>query len=141
MQDSGLVEIASHSYNLHRGILGNPQGNMEPAAVTRLYDPKSASYETERHYQQRITGDLKQNNQLLTAHGLKSPRVMVWLYGHYNMQTVKIAKQLGMPVAISLDDGADSAKDSLGAAQPYSYRRQYDDCGFSSGDSKSSATF
>ncbi|UDM38990.1 poly-beta-1,6-N-acetyl-D-glucosamine N-deacetylase PgaB [Acinetobacter haemolyticus] len=114
MQDSGLVEIASHSYNLHRGILGNPQGNMEPAAVTRLYDPKSASYETERHYQQRITGDLKQNNQLLTAHGLKSPRVMVWPYGHYNMQTVKIAKQLGMPVAISLDDGADSAKDSLG---------------------------
>ncbi|MGB8696337.1 polysaccharide deacetylase family protein, partial [Acinetobacter sp.] len=44
MQDSGLVEIASHSYNLHRGILGNPQGNLEPAAVTRLYDPKSASY-------------------------------------------------------------------------------------------------
>ena len=39
---------------------------------------------------------------------------MVWPYGHYNMQTVKIAKQLGMPVAISLDDGADSAKSSLG---------------------------
>lgn len=114
MQDSGLVEIASHSYNLHRGILGNPQGNMEPAAVTRLYDPKSARYETDRHYQQRISSDLKQNNQLLSAHGLKSPRVMVWPYGHYNMQTVKIAKQLGMPVAISLDDGADSAKDSLG---------------------------
>ncbi|MGX5699823.1 poly-beta-1,6-N-acetyl-D-glucosamine N-deacetylase PgaB [Acinetobacter kookii] len=114
MQDSGLVEIASHSYNLHRGILGNPQGNMEPAAVTRLYDPKTASYETDRHYQQRIRDDLKQNNQLLSAHGLKAPRVMVWPYGHYSMQTVNIAKQLGMPVAISLDDGADSAKDSLG---------------------------
>ncbi len=114
MQDSGLVEIASHSYNLHRGILGNPQGNMEPAAVTRLYDPKFASYETDRHYQQRIRDDLKQNNQLLSAHGLKAPRVMVWPYGHYSMQTVNIAKQLGMPVAISLDDGADSAKDSLG---------------------------
>ncbi|NNG80483.1 poly-beta-1,6-N-acetyl-D-glucosamine N-deacetylase PgaB [Acinetobacter sp. ANC 5378] len=114
MQDSGLVEIASHSYNLHRGIVGNPQGNLEPAAVTRLYDAKSASYEDDSHYQQRISNDLKQNNQLLIAHGLKSPRVMVWPYGHYNMQTVKIAKQLGMPVAISLDDGADSAKSSLG---------------------------
>ena len=114
MQDSGLVEMASHSYNLHRGIVGNPQGNLEPAAVTRLYDPKSASYEDDSHYQQRISNDLKQNNQLLVAHGLKSPRVMVWPYGHYNMQTVKIAKQLGMPVAISLDDGADSAKSSLG---------------------------
>ncbi|NNH77314.1 poly-beta-1,6-N-acetyl-D-glucosamine N-deacetylase PgaB [Acinetobacter sp. ANC 5380] len=114
MQDSGLVEMASHSYNLHRGIVGNPQGNFEPAAVTRLYDAKSASYEDDSHYQQRISNDLKQNNQLLIAHGLKSPRVMVWPYGHYNMQTVKIAKQLGMPVAISLDDGADSAKSSLG---------------------------
>lgn len=114
MQDSGLVEMASHSYNLHRGIVGNPQGNFEPAAVTRLYDPKSASYEDDSHYQQRISNDLKQNNQLLIAHGLKSPRIMVWPYGHYNMQTVKIAKQLGMPVAISLDDGADSAKSSLG---------------------------
>lgn len=114
MQDSGLVEMASHSYNLHRGIVGNPQGNLEPAAVTRLYDAKSASYEDDSHYQQRISNDLKQNNQLLIAHGLKSPRIMVWPYGHYNMQTVKIAKQLGMPVAISLDDGADSAKSSLG---------------------------
>ena len=114
MQDSGLVEMASHSYNLHRGIVGNPQGNLEPAAVTRLYDPKSASYEDDSHYQQRISNDFKQNNQLLIAHGLKSPRIMVWPYGHYNMQTVKIAKQLGMPVAISLDDGADSAKSSLG---------------------------
>ena len=114
MQDSVLVEIASHSYNLHRGIEGNPQGNLEPAAVTRLYDAKSAGYEDDNHYQQRISNDLKQNNQLLIAHGLKSPRVMVWPYGHYNMQTVKIAKQLGMPVAISLDDGADSAKSSLG---------------------------
>ena len=114
MQDSGLVEIANHSYNLHRGILGNPQGNLESAAVTRLYNPQTARYEDDQHYQQRIFDDLKRNNQLLTAHGLKAPRVMVWPYGHYNMQTVNIAKQLGMPITISLNDGADSAKSSLG---------------------------
>jgi biofilm PGA synthesis lipoprotein PgaB len=113
MQNSGLVEIASHSYNLHRGILGNPQGNSEPAAVTRLYDPKTASYEDGLHYQQRITEDLRHNNQLLKAHGIQSPRVMVWPYGRYNLQTVSIAKHLGMPIAISLDDGADSAKSAL----------------------------
>ncbi|OTG91608.1 poly-beta-1,6-N-acetyl-D-glucosamine N-deacetylase PgaB [Acinetobacter sp. ANC 3813] len=114
MQNSGLVEIASHSYNLHRGILGNPQGNSEPAAVTRLYDPKTAAYEDDLHYQQRITEDLRHNNKLLTAHGIQSPRVMVWPYGRYNMQTVSIAKHLGMPIAISLDDGADSVQSSLG---------------------------
>lgn len=114
MQDSGLVEIANHSYNLHRGILGNPQGNLESAAVTRLYNPQTARYEDDQHYQKRIFDDLKQNNQLLTAHGLKAPRVMVWPYGHYNMQTVNIAKLLGMSITISLNDGADSAKSSLG---------------------------
>ncbi|WP_353140766.1 poly-beta-1,6-N-acetyl-D-glucosamine N-deacetylase PgaB [Acinetobacter pragensis] len=114
MQNSGFVEVASHSYNLHRGILGNPQGNVEPAAVTRLYDPKTASYEDDLHYQRRITEDLRKNNQLLKAHGIQSPRVMVWPYGRYNMQAVSIAKHLGMPIAISLDDGADSIKSSLG---------------------------
>ena len=113
MQNSGWVEIASHSYDLHRGILANPQGNLEPAAVTRLYDPKTASYENDMAYEQRISRDLKKNNEILIAHGLKSPRVMVWPYGHYNMQTVNIAKTVGMPIAISLDDGANSVKKSL----------------------------
>lgn len=114
MQNSGWVEIANHSYDLHRGILANPQGNLEPAAVTRLYDPKTASYENDMAYEQRISRDLKKNNEILIAHGLKSPRVMVWPYGHYNMQTVTIAKTAGMPIAISLDDGANSVKKSLG---------------------------
>jgi biofilm PGA synthesis lipoprotein PgaB len=33
MQASGLVEFASHSYDLHRGVLANPQGNLIPAAI------------------------------------------------------------------------------------------------------------
>ncbi|MFW2710891.1 poly-beta-1,6-N-acetyl-D-glucosamine N-deacetylase PgaB, partial [Acinetobacter baumannii] len=45
--------------------------------------------------------------------GIRSPRIMVWPYGRYNMQTVQIAKKLGMPITITLDDGADHAKQSL----------------------------
>ncbi|KXZ69154.1 poly-beta-1,6-N-acetyl-D-glucosamine N-deacetylase PgaB [Acinetobacter venetianus] len=113
MQSSGLVEIASHSYHLHQGIVGNPQGNLEPAAITRIYDSTSKSYESDEHYQSRIFQDLKKNNDLLKSHGLRSPRVMVWPYGRYNMQLVQTAKQLGMPITITLDDGADHAKQSL----------------------------
>lgn len=109
MQDSGFVEIASHSYNLHHGIQGNPQGNLEPAATTRLYSPKAQSYETDQSYKQRIYNDLKKNNLVLQQHGLKSPRVMVWPYGRYNQETIDIAKQLGMPVMITLDDGVNFA--------------------------------
>ena len=113
MQDSGFVEIASHSYHLHRGITGNPQGNSEPAATTRFYDVKTKTYENDSQYQTRIYNDLKKNNQLLKEHGIRSPRIMVWPYGRYNMQTVQIAKKLGMPITITLDDGADHAKQSL----------------------------
>lgn len=41
MQDSGIVEIGSHSFDLHHGVMGNPQGNSEPAATTRIYDQKN----------------------------------------------------------------------------------------------------
>lgn len=113
MQSSGLVEIASHSYHLHQGVNANPQGNSEPAAITRIYDPKTKTYESDTDYQTRIYQDLKHNNDLLKAHGLRSPRVMVWPYGRYNMQLVQASKQLGMPITITLDDGADHAKQSL----------------------------
>ncbi|MCF8998194.1 poly-beta-1,6-N-acetyl-D-glucosamine N-deacetylase PgaB [Acinetobacter nectaris] len=113
MSDSGYVEIASHSYNLHRGVLGNPQGNSEPAATTRIYDAKTQTYEGDKAYYQRIFNDLKKNNEVFKAHGIASPRVMVWPYGRYNMETVNIAKQLGMPVTITLDDGPANYKKSL----------------------------
>jgi len=45
MVQSGLVEIASHSYDLHKGITANPQGNTQAAAVTRLYDDPMMVYE------------------------------------------------------------------------------------------------
>ena len=104
MQKSGLVEIGSHSYNLHRGVLGNPQGNNEPAAVTRIYQQASKTYESDSAYAKRIEQDLKTNNNLLKQHGIKSPRVMTWPYGRYNQQTVDIAKRNGMPITLSLDD-------------------------------------
>lgn len=115
MNDSGYVEIASHSYDLHKGIIGNPQKNSEPAATTRLYNPKTKKYEGDGDYNKRIYDDLKKNNELIKSKGIPSPRVMVWPYGRYNLETVRIAKQLGMPVTISLDDGPVYLKKSLGA--------------------------
>lgn len=54
MQASGLVEIASHSYDLHKGIVANPQGNELPATVARAYFPQQQRYENDNAYQKRI---------------------------------------------------------------------------------------
>jgi biofilm PGA synthesis lipoprotein PgaB len=43
LQDSGLVDIASHTHALHEGIPGNPQGNLQPAGVTRRFASRTGA--------------------------------------------------------------------------------------------------
>ena len=45
--ESPLVEVASHSYNLHTAIQYNAIGNVGPAVNVRLYNPKTEHYEAE----------------------------------------------------------------------------------------------
>ena len=108
MVSSGLVEIASHSYFLHKGIQGNPQGNMQPAVRTRQWLSDKKRYEDEKSYQQRISNDLLKNNTFLKEYTGQKPRVMVWPYGHYNIEVRRIAKQLGMNIGLTLDDGSNT---------------------------------
>lgn len=108
MVSSGLVEIASHSYFLHKGIQGNPQGNMQPAIRTRQWLADKHAYEDEKSYQRRITNDLLKNNTFLKHYTGQKPRVMVWPYGHYNIEARKIAERLGMSVGLTLDDGSNT---------------------------------
>ncbi len=114
---SGGVEIASHSYDLHRGILGNPQGNLQPAAVTRIYDPKRKRYETDAAYRQRIHAEIKAASDSLFRHTGLRPRVMVWPYGEANQVLIREAKTQGMAITFGLGDGHNTLAD-----MPYARR-------------------
>lgn len=103
--NSGLVEIASHTYDLHHGVLANPQGNDMPALTTFEYSQTTHQYESEEHYLNRIQSDLIKNNAWIKQHTGKAPRIIVWPYGRYNSAGQQIAKSLGMDIAITLDDG------------------------------------
>ena len=83
MAQSGLVEFASHSYDLHHGVLGNPQGNELPAGNTRIYTP-GRGYETEAQFRRRIGDDLTRSRELLANQLGRAPRAIVWPYGRYN---------------------------------------------------------
>ena len=109
MVASGLVEVGSHSYFLHRGVLGNSQGNLEPAAVTRQWLPDKAAYEDDKSYQLRVYEDLKTNNDFLKKYTGQKPRVMVWPYGEYNTEVRKIAESLAIPIGLTLDDGSNTS--------------------------------
>ncbi|MFZ9653086.1 MAG: poly-beta-1,6-N-acetyl-D-glucosamine N-deacetylase PgaB [Steroidobacteraceae bacterium] len=108
MTSSGLVEVASHSFDQHRGIVGNPQGNRQPATVTRQYDKARKSYESESDYERRMLADLKANSDLIRKHVGRAPRVMAWPFGRYNRTLREAAIRLGMPIGLNLEDGANT---------------------------------
>jgi biofilm PGA synthesis lipoprotein PgaB len=111
MSRSGLVEVASHSYDLHHGILGNPQGNPQPAGVTRLYDPASKTYESDPAYARRIRAELKAASESIAKPLGKKPRVMVWPYGEANRPLIEAAQAAGMTVTFGLRDGRNRLAD------------------------------
>jgi biofilm PGA synthesis lipoprotein PgaB len=100
MQASGLVEVASHSHDLHKGVRGNPQHNLQPAATTRLFDGEK--YETEAAYLARIERDLEQSVNSLQNELDRSPRVMTWPFGALNDDSAAVARELGMHVNLTL---------------------------------------
>ncbi|MGO4262239.1 poly-beta-1,6-N-acetyl-D-glucosamine N-deacetylase PgaB [Lysobacter sp. TAB13] len=103
MQASGLIEIASHSDNLHRGVTSNPQGNTMPAAITREWDAKAQRYESEAEYLARVRKDLSASAAAIKRELGVSPQSVVWPYAAYNSQTNAIADQLGMNVTFDLE--------------------------------------
>lgn len=109
MVASGLVEVASHSYALHRGVLGNPQGNEQPAATTRIYDPATRRYEDDATYRRRVRDDLERSARLIERETGKAPRAIVWPYGRYNGTTQQLARELGMPLMLTLEGGVNEA--------------------------------
>lgn len=113
MANSGLVEVTSHTYNLHKGILANPEGNLFPAAVSRYYRPESATYESDAEYELRIKSDIQQNSDLFERELHQRPRAIVWPYGRYNQKIIKWAEEAGIPVTMNLEQGPTTATDSL----------------------------
>ncbi|AOZ08960.1 poly-beta-1,6-N-acetyl-D-glucosamine N-deacetylase PgaB [Cupriavidus malaysiensis] len=105
MADSGLVEIASHTHDMHHGAVANPQGNELPAASAHLYFPELGRYENDDEYQRRTTADLQRCSDLIQANTGVAPRAMVWPYGTYNSALIGASRQLGMRVHFTLDEG------------------------------------
>lgn len=108
IEDSGLVEIASHSYDLHKAVSANPLGSVSQAAVTRIWS-KESGYESESAWRERLRSDLARSRDQIKALTGKNPRAMVWPYGATGREANGIAAELGMSLAFDLG-GRDQAR-------------------------------
>ena len=116
MQRSGFVEFALHSQSLHQEVIGNPQGNTMPSAVTRSYTPET-SYQSEAALAQAIHADLKAGRALMERELGRAPRALAWPYGRYNDVGTRVARSLGFEFALTLDIGPSSPGAPLAIAR------------------------
>lgn len=111
MSDSGLIEIAAHSHELHHGLTANPQGNLQPAAAVRAYDPMTGQYESEDAQRRRLQQDVQRITERIRQVTGKAPRVWVWPYGEPGGVALDLVRDAGYRMALKLDRGlADAAK-------------------------------
>ena len=108
MQDSGLVELASHSHDLHQGVLANPQGNVQPAAVTRQFLLHPDVYETDAQWRERVEADLRLSAEIIEQRTGSRPSAIVWPYGEFNAALETMAADLGMVVSLGLTSGSNT---------------------------------
>lgn len=111
MQASGLIEFASHSYDLHRGVLANPQGNTIAAARTLQYS--GGGYENEAQYRARLRQDLAQSRSQMASELGRAPRALVWPFGRYSGPAVEEAVAAGFRFALTLNQAPADARRPL----------------------------
>ncbi|KAF1031220.1 MAG: Poly-beta-1,6-N-acetyl-D-glucosamine N-deacetylase [Pseudomonas sp.] len=105
---SGLVEIAAHTDANHKGVLANPQGNLQPAATTWRFDPATGRYETEAQFEARMRTDVAAISNKIRAVTGKAPRVWVWPYGAADGTSLAVVGAQGYQMALTLEDGLDN---------------------------------
>jgi poly-beta-1,6-N-acetyl-D-glucosamine N-deacetylase len=102
---SPLVEVATHSYNLHRSVRYNRIGNVGAVISVREFLPDKGRYETEDEYRQKLALDFSRQKNLFQRRLGSSPRVMVWPYGRYNAISIAVARESGCLLAFNLAGG------------------------------------
>jgi hypothetical protein len=110
LRHNPLVEIISHSHDLHRGIPSNPQGNEAAAGTTRRYSKEARTYESETEFRQRIRDDLTQSVTEFKRHLGFAPRAIAWPYGYYDQVLIEEMARAGMQLYLTMDNGPTALK-------------------------------
>jgi peptidoglycan/xylan/chitin deacetylase (PgdA/CDA1 family) len=122
IESDGLVEIASHSFDLHREVIATPQGNGLAAATSLKYNKKTKQYETQEAYRRRIQLDMEKAQANFEERLGHPVRVIVWPYGRYTDIAVEAAVEEGFGMALTLNREPGRLDDLLHTGRYYVWR-------------------
>lgn len=97
MQDSGLVEIQNHTYNLHKLTNARKGAKMNPG-------------EDYQSYREMIVKDLTTLQDKLTENTGYTPNTFTYPFGRYTKELTEIAKELGFKAFLSCENGINHIK-------------------------------
>jgi biofilm PGA synthesis lipoprotein PgaB len=116
LESSGLVEIASHSFDLHSYVPITAFGDPGPAATNLEYI--GGVRETPEAHRAKVRLDLHRSQEDMVQQLGHRVRALVWPYGEYNEETIAAAQAEGFEVLFGLEGGFNvPGADSLRAAK------------------------
>lgn len=95
MVDSGLIEIGSHTYNLHNPNLRQQVG------------------ETDEEYTERIYEDFKRSKDLIEENLGFTPNIFCYPYGIYDEISQEVVSSLGFDIHLTVNPGIVTKKSSF----------------------------
>lgn len=105
MQQSGLVEIGTHSYNGHGLVNINADGAQGKFFVARKYLPEQGRKETDAEFLERITQDLRHSVEVLESELGRPVYYFAYPYGAVSSGAMTALKDNGILVAITTNSG------------------------------------
>jgi len=115
---SGLVEIASHSHDLHRYVTSNPYRDTDPSVTARQYILREARYEDREEYRARVRKDLRESRDILREKLGHEVTVLTWPYGVHNEMARGIAIEEGFKTSLGLGGIAATVENIRGGYLP-----------------------
>ncbi|SEP09740.1 biofilm PGA synthesis lipoprotein PgaB [Propionispora vibrioides] len=103
MENSGLIDVASHSHDMHRFTVVTPQGDRGPLLSRLQY--KNGRYETIAEQRERVRRDLHESQAVFNKELGHTVQAVVWPYGAYTPFAVTDALQEGFEACFTLNDG------------------------------------
>ena len=103
-EESGFVEVASHTHDLHRYVVSNPYNDTSPSVVTRRYLNPEKRYEDRDEYRNRIRADLRKSRAVLSERLGHDVPVLAWPYGEHNAMADRVAREEGFTATLGTEE-------------------------------------
>jgi poly-beta-1,6-N-acetyl-D-glucosamine N-deacetylase PgaB len=106
MEKSGLVEIQTHTFRLHREVDTEPSLEVaRPAVITPAYLPEEDRYESEAEFEEKLRTDFANSREAIEANLQHDTDILSWPYGAYNHRAIKLASEAGFKYFVTLHSG------------------------------------